>query len=109
MFTKMYIAIKNSAMLSDFTGEYAWVNTLTKVMNDIIAPILGVVAGLGALWAIWIAVQMARADDAGKREEAKKRLIWVIIAVVVLVALMAFFLWLFPMIMKNFGIVKDPE
>ncbi len=80
--------------------NFGWVKTLNNALRKILVPILAVVAAAGAIYAIVVAVQMAKADSGEKREEAKKRLIGLIVAVVVLVVLIIFFLWLLPLILK---------
>lgn len=84
----------------DIDKNFGWVKTLNSTLKQILVPILSVVAAAGAIYAVVIAIQMAKADSGEKREEAKKRLISVIIAVVVLVVLIIFFLFFMPMILK---------
>ncbi len=80
--------------------EFKWVKDLNATLRTILVPILSVVAAAGAIYAVVIAIQMAKADSGEKREEAKKRLISVIVAVVVLAVLILFFLVFMPMILK---------
>ena len=70
------------------TEKWGWVKTLNTTLKNILGPILAVVAAAGAIYAVVIAIQMAKADSGEKREEAKKRLISVVVAVVVLVVLL---------------------
>lgn len=84
----------------DINEDFGWVQTLNATLRTILVPILSVVAAAGAIYAVVIAVQMARADSGEKREEAKKRLISIIVAVVVLAALILFFLVFMPMILE---------
>lgn len=81
-------------------NDFKWVKDLNATLRTILVPILSVVAAAGAIYAVVIAIQMAKADSGEKREEAKKRLISVIIAVVVLAVLILFFLVFMPMILK---------
>ena len=81
-------------------SKWAWVNDLTGAVEGVIAPILGVIASAGCVYAIVLGVQMARADTADKREEAKKRMIGIIIAIVVMIALILFFTLLFDDILQ---------
>lgn len=82
------------------TEKWGWVKTLNTTLKKILGPILAVVAAAGAIYAVVIAIQMAKADSGEKREEAKKRLISVVVAVVVLVVLVLFFMVFMPMILK---------
>ena len=84
----------------DINEDFGWVQTLNATLRTILVPILSVVAAAGAIYAVVIAVQMARADSGEKREEAKKRLISIIVAVVVLAVLILFFLVFMPMILE---------
>lgn len=84
----------------DIDANFGWVKTLNSTLKQILVPILSVVAAAGAIYAVVIAIQMAKADSGEKREEAKKRLISVIVAVVVLVVLIIFFLFFMPMILR---------
>lgn len=84
----------------DLNKDFGWVKKLNDALKTILVPILSVVAAAGAIYAVVIAIQMAKADSGEKREEAKKRLISVIVAVVVLAVLILFFLVFMPMILK---------
>ena len=54
-------------------------------------PILIVVAAAGTIYAVVLGVNMARADSAEKREEAKKRVVNVLIGMVIIIALILLF------------------
>ena len=86
-----------------FTGtDYEFLDSILKVLNDIIWPILVVLAAVGTIYAIYLGVIMAKAENAEKREEAKKRIINAVIAivvVVVLVLLMKLFIQFAPKIL----------
>ncbi len=95
-----------SKMLADPSEEpnvenWEWVGKLCGALKNVLGPILAVVSAAGAIYAVVIAIQMAKADSGEKREEAKKRLISVIVAVVVLVVLVLFFMWLLPLILEQ--------
>lgn len=81
--------------------KFQWVKTLVNAIGNILVPILAVVAAAGIVWAIVLGVQMARADSTEKREEAKKRLIGLVVGIAILVVLIIFFTTLFPLIMKQ--------
>lgn len=85
----------------DLDKDFGWVKKLNDALKTVLVPILSVVAAAGAIYAVVIAIQMAKADSGEKREEAKKRLISVIVAVVVLAVLILFFLVLMPLILKS--------
>ena len=71
--------------------QFEWVNEITKAINLILWPILIVVGSAGTIYAVVLGVNMARADSTEKREEAKKRLINVIVGIAIVVGLILFF------------------
>lgn len=89
---------------NQFDGtNYEWLDPILKVLDEIIWPILIVIASVGTIYAIYLGVLLAKAENADKREEAKKRVINVVIAIVVtvvLVLLMKLFVTYAPDIIK---------
>lgn len=81
--------------------EWNWCYEIVNAVYTILVPILAIVSAAGVIWAIVLGVQMARADSTDKREEAKKRLVGLIIGIVILVVLIIFFVTLFPMILES--------
>lgn len=79
------------AVETDLPPEFQWVNEITKAISIILWPILIVVGSAGSIYAVVLGVNMARADSTEKREEAKKRLINVIVGVAIVVGLILFF------------------
>ena len=67
---------------------------VTAIVNAVLIPVLG--------------INFARADSNEKREEAKKRLISLIVGIVVVIALMFFFLFGFKPLLEAFGINGTP-
>ena len=80
--------------------------TVQDVVNTILLPILGIVGAAGIIWAIVLGINMARADSTEKREEAKKRLIGLVVGIVVLIVLVIFFSVGFVPMLQAFGIGK---
>ena len=75
------------------TGK-GWLDTLVTSLLDIINPILILVAVAGIVYAIVVGVKFAKAEDKSQRDEAKQKLITVIIGIVVTCVLIALFYWL---------------
>lgn len=112
----MYKLLDTAWSWSEFITNYfkgkpdsdATVNLLTNTM-DIISivlwVILAIVGALGAIYAIYLGVQLARAEDQGKRDDAKKHLITVCIAIGVTIALIVIFNVAIPAICSAF--IKD--
>ncbi|MBE7082507.1 MAG: hypothetical protein E7378_02360 [Clostridiales bacterium] len=74
-------------MLYDYPAGFEWVQNIVDAINTVIWPILIVVAAAGTIYAIVLGVQMARADSTEKREEAKKRVIGVLIGMAIIIGL----------------------
>ena len=73
---------------NQFEGtSYEFLDPILKVLDEIIWPILIVLASVGTIYAIYLGVMMAKAENAEKREEAKKRIINAVIALVIVVVL----------------------
>lgn len=72
----------------------AWLNTLLNAVTNVIGPILVVAATAGILYSIVVGVKFVKADNKEEREEAKQKLIHVIIGIVVTCVLIALFYWL---------------
>lgn len=71
-----------------------WLNQLIEAVFKVINPILIVIAVAGILYAIVVGVKFVKADNKEEREEAKQKLITVIIGIVVTFVLIALFYWL---------------
>lgn len=84
---KMFLAIAAN-------GQYAWINNLINAVLDVINPILILAAVAGIIYAVVVGVKFAKAEDKTQREEAKQKLITVIIGIVVTCVLIALFYWL---------------
>ena len=112
MFFKLAnIFMRGTAFLGD-TGTDADIvegakyisETVVNTIKSVLVPILGIVGAAGVIWAIVLGINMARADSAEKREESKKRLISLIVGIVIMIALIFFFLFGFTEVLKAFGV-----
>ena len=98
-------------------AAYNWLPSLFNVLYPLLYAIMAVVGAAGAIYAVVLGINLARAEDQSKRDEAKKRLITTIIAVAVTILLVVFFNELLPMIIKAFigtpgtpgSIISKPE
>ncbi len=84
------------------TTDYTWMGQIFDTVSIVLYIIMGLVGAAGAIYAIYLGIQLAKADDQSKRDEAKKHLITVLIAVAVTVVLVLFFNLLLPEIIKAF-------
>lgn len=82
--------------------DFTWLAQLFGVINPILYAIMAVVGAAGAIYAIILGVNLAKAEDTSKRDEAKKHLITVLIAVGVTIAFVLFFNLLMPKIILAF-------
>ena len=73
-----------------------------STISTVLWIMIGVVGLAAVIYAIYLGFNLARASEQGKRDEAKKHLITVIIAIVVTLALVIFFLYLLPGILGAF-------
>ncbi len=78
-----------------------WLNALLNAVLTVINPILILVAVAGIIYAIVVGVKFVKADEKNEREEAKAKLISVIVGIVVTFILIALFYFL------AFNIGKD--
>ena len=90
-FWKSWYPDADAAKIAELDSQFGWVESIYSGIMTILVPILAIVAAAGIIWAIVLGVNMARADSTDKREEAKKRLINVIIGIAITIALILFF------------------
>ena len=80
----MYSMLANIMMLLD--AEQAAAKAV-EIIKTMVGPVLVVLAGAGAIYMVVMGVQFAKAEDEGKRQEVKKRLLNLAIGVVLVMAL----------------------
>ena len=97
-----FSSVEAAADNASYKAAAAAVDTISTILWIII----GVVGLAAVVYAIYLGFNLARASEQGKRDEAKKHLITVIIAIVVTLALVIFFLYLLPGILGAFYTVK---
>lgn len=71
----------------DYTGKWKPIKEIIDFIGSVLPYVLIVVATAGTIYAVVLGVNMAKADDASKREEAKKRIVNFVIALVVTIVL----------------------
>lgn len=81
-------------MLLGTYSNIGWVDTLCTAIINIINPVLILIAVAGICYSVLVGIKFARAEDKTQREEAKQKLITVIIGVAVTAILIAVFYWL---------------
>ncbi len=88
---------------TDAEAKFNWINQIYTYLGPVLWAIMAIVGAAGAIYAIVLGVNLARAEDQSKRDEAKKRLVTTLIAVGVTIALVIFFNTLLPMIIAAFS------
>ena len=97
---KTYTWKKDGADVTGTRAEYLaamgfpWLEKLLGAVENIVGPILIVVGAIGVIYAIYLGVMLAKAENAEKREEAKKRIVNVLIAIAI-TAVLIFIMYLF--------------
>ena len=86
-------------IFTDETAKEAATNAL-HIVTMVLWIILAAVGVAGVIYSIYLGVKLARAEDQGKRDEAKKHLITVVIAIAVTLVLVIFFNTVLPLILS---------
>lgn len=98
----MNFAIKFNSLLTnattatdtDFSDKVkipAWLSSFVDIIFDVLVWVGVIVAAAGTIYAIVLGINMARADSAEKREEAKQRIVYTVIGIGVCVVLVLVF------------------
>lgn len=89
--------LDSSAELEKAYDESWWsqiIRPLVTILDSLLIPIIILIGVAGAVYAIVLGVQFAKAESADKRDEAKKRLInaviGIVISLIVLIAMKIF-------------------
>lgn len=90
--------------LGEYEGTYDVLQSVFGILSIVLWVVLGIVGAVGAIYAVYLGVRLARAEDQSKRDEAKKHLITVAIAVGVTIVLILFFNTFFPMLLSAFNV-----
>ena len=103
-FSKIFGTWEGETFTPAATGNAAYDAAATAIstIETVLWIMIGVVGLAAVVYAIYLGFNLARASEQGKRDEAKKHLITVIIAIVVTLALVIFFLYLLPGILGAF-------
>ena len=83
-------------------GSQEVLKQVFSIISIVMWVALGIVGAVGAVYAIYLGFQLARADEQGKRDDAKKHLITVVIAIGVTVALVLIFNTFMPALVSAF-------
>ena len=95
------------------TSQRELLGQVFNIISIVLWVVLAIVGAIGSIYAIYLGVQLARADEQGKRDDAKKHLITTVIAIGVTAALILVFNVFLPMLLDAFGVgkldVPDPD
>ncbi len=107
-YSLLNVAASWTEFINGMTGLEENQRNLLANVFDIISIILwvalAIVGAIGSIYAIYLGVQLAKADEQGKRDDAKKHLITTIIAVGVTLALILVFNIFLPMLLDAFNV-----
>ena len=81
------------------SDAYTAASNALGIVEMLLWIILAVVGVAGIIYSIWLGIKLARAEDQSKRDEAKKHLITVVIAIAVTLVLVIFFNIVLPLIL----------
>ena len=91
----MNMAIKfNTLLAQDATTKDLpdnWVKNFVNIIFDILGWVAVLVAAAATIYAVILGINMARADSAEKREEAKQRIVYTLIGVLICIVLIIVF------------------
>ncbi len=71
-----------------------WVTALVNAVDYVVGPILILAATAGIIYSIVVGIRFVKAEDKSQRDEAKQKLITVIVGIVVTIVLIALFYFL---------------
>ena len=84
--------------------QEALLSRVFSIISTVLWVVLAIVGVIGSIYAIYLGVQLARADEQAKRDDAKKHLTTTIIAVGVTLALILVFNVFLPMLLDAFHV-----
>lgn len=99
----LLMVMQNLLLAEQIEGDYAFLNGIIDALEGLMNPLLILVGTAGSLYAVYLGVIMAKAEDQGKRDEAKKKVINAVLALVVIVILIL----LLKLFVANFDTLTD--
>lgn len=90
-----------------YSGNLAWLNDVYSVLPDILWAMLAVLGGAGAVYAIFLGVNLAKSESDDKRKAAANRIKNTIIGIGVLLILVLLVNIFLPMILAAVPAFKD--
>lgn len=91
--------LSNLLVKYTFLGGYSWLNEVYKTMPIILYCILAIAGGAGAVYAVILGINLAKADSDDTRKKSADRLKNTIIGVAVLLVLIVFINEILPLIL----------
>lgn len=88
----------------DSDGTKEILTQVFDIISLVLWIVLAVVGAVGAIYAIFLGIKLARAEEQGKRDDAKKHLITVCIAIGVTLALILVFNTFMPALISAFQV-----
>lgn len=102
------VAASWPAFINGMTGlddsQRELLGSVFNIISIVLWVALALVGAIGGIYAIYLGVQLSKADEQGKRDDAKKHLITVVIAIGVTLALILVFNIFLPMLLDAFKV-----
>ena len=72
-------------LLADYTSLYSIAEGMKDLMTKILGPVLMVIGVLAVIYAVYLGVMYAKAEDASKRKEVQGRLIGALVGAAIVI------------------------
>ncbi len=86
-----YKVYKDQNSLEGAQSVTILLNKVNYVLSSILTPICIVMCSIGTIFAIYLGIKLARANNAEEREEAKKRVVYTVVGIFIGIALIILF------------------
>lgn len=108
MYSLLNVAASWPDFINGMTGlddsQRELLGSVFNIISIVLWVALALVGAIGGIYAIYLGVQLSKADEQGKRDDAKKHLITVVIAIGVTLALILVFNIFLPMLLDAFNV-----
>lgn len=71
----------------DTEAFITFIDSVKPILETATLVVLGIIASLGTVFGLYVGFKLARAEDEGRRREAKQQLLWSILATIVVVTI----------------------
>ena len=68
-------------------GQFFYLKNLVNALDMLLWPLLILIASIATIYAVYLGVMLAKAEDSGERDKSKAKFINVIVAMVITIAI----------------------